>query len=85
METLTSLTLQALIAREIRDCPCGREHSAGLSYLRIGREAVRSLPEALAAIGCRRPFVVCDGNTRRAALGKALSVLGEAGLTYTVF
>jgi glycerol-1-phosphate dehydrogenase [NAD(P)+] len=85
METLTSLTLQELVAREIRDCPCGREHRAGLTFLRIGRNAVHSLPDALAAIGCKRPFVVCDGNTRRAALGKALAVLGDAGITYTVF
>ena len=85
MRTLTELTTQELIAHEITDCACGREHRAGIRYLRVGRDATRHLAEGLAAIGCRRPFVVCDRHTRQAALGKALAALGAAGLTYTVY
>ncbi len=85
METLAELSLQELIAQDIHNCPCGRVHSAGLRFLRVGRDAVRELPAALAAIGCKRPFVVCDHNTRQAALGKVLAALGAAGLTYTVY
>lgn len=85
MKTLAEMSLNELIEQDIRDCPCGRAHHAGVTYLRIGRDAVQSLPDALAAIGCRRPFVVCDRNTRQAALGKALAALGAAGVTYTVY
>lgn len=85
MKTLAELTFQELIAHEIKDCACGREHSAGIRYLRVGRDATHRLAEGLAAIGCKRPFVVCDRYTRQAALGKALAALGAAGLTYTVY
>jgi len=85
MTTLAEMSLNELIELDRRDCACGREHRAGLRFLRIGRGAVHSLPEALNAIGCKRPFVVCDRNTRQAALGKALAALGAAGVTYTVF
>lgn len=81
----TEKALSELIEQGLPDCPCGREHLAGIKYLRIGRDATHALPEGLAAIGCKRPFVVCDRHTRQAALGKALAALGAAGLTYTVY
>ncbi len=63
-----------------RDEPCGADSAPRattapaasimrvyLPWLRIGRGALEALPEALEAVNARRPFVVCDDNTYRAA------------------
>ena len=85
MKTLAEMSLEELIAPDLRACTCGREHSAGLRYLKIGRDATRFLPEALEAIGCHKPFVVCDCHTEVAAMGKVRAVLDAAGIVYTSY
>ena len=79
------MTLEELIAPGGQACTCGREHRAGLKYLKIGQGAVRMLPEALAAIGCAHPLVVCDLNTERAAMPQVLQALQGAGIPYELY
>lgn len=83
METmhLADLSLEKLISGDFA-CACGRRHSVPLKFVRVGRDAVEALPEALAAIGCRKPFVVCDRNTRRAAWDRVRTVLENAKIVY---
>jgi len=65
------------------DCSCGRHHETSLAYLKIGAGAIGSLPEALAASGITRPFVLCDQNTWRIAQEKVLPVLRAVDIPYT--
>ena len=82
LQTTTEPTLEALIASGLRNCECGRPHETGLWFLRIGRDATRFLPEALRAVGIRRPFVVCDRRTEAAAMGEVRAALDGAGMPY---
>ncbi len=84
MKNLGEMTLEELIEKHSL-CECGREHSVGLQYVKIGPDATRFLPDALAAIHCRKPFVVCDMNTRRVAMGPVEAALRGAGIPYVVY
>ena len=85
MSRYGEMDLQTLIKPMREPCACGREHLAGLMFVNIGRDAVRSLPEALQVIGCRKPFIVCDENTRAVALPKVRTALLEANLESVTF
>lgn len=85
MSRYGEMDLQTLIKPMREPCACGREHQAGLMFVNIGRDAVRSLPEALQVIGCRKPFIVCDENTRAVALPKVRTALLEANLESVTF
>lgn len=80
-QILSQMTLEELIAKP-HPCACGQVHEAPLRFVRVGRNAVQALPEALHTIGCHRPFIVCDKNTRRAAWDKVRTVLEQAGIPY---
>ena len=68
MKKLGEMTLEELIVPSQRACACGRDHRVGLAYVKIGRDAVRFLPDAVKTLGCHKPFVVCDRHTRAAAM-----------------
>lgn len=55
-------------------CPCGRKHIVAVEQAVIESGAIRRLPDFLKKHGFRRPAVVCDDNTWRAA-GKAVKEL----------
>ena len=78
-------SLEELVAAQEHACACGRRHSCGLHYLKIGSGAVKYLPEALQAAGGTRPFIVCDKHTEAAAWGKVEPVLAAAGIDYCKF
>ena len=85
MKPLNDMTLSELIAPGGHACACGRTHSAGLDYLKIGSGAVRLLPDALAKIGIKHPFVFCDRNTYKAAMPQVERALSGAEIPYVRF
>lgn len=85
MELFENLSLNELMRPEGFDCECGVHHGVSLKYIKIARGAIRSLPEAVKAVGGSKPFIVCDKNTYAAAGEKAAAVLKEAGIGSTVF
>ena len=52
------MTLEELVRHEGYDCSCGKHHSCGLDYLKIGRGAIVRVAEMVAAMGKKKPFVV---------------------------
>lgn len=66
-------------------CACGKTHVTDLSFLKVGREAVRSLPEAMSVLGVRRPFIVSDYSTHRSAWPHLQPVLERSGIPYTSY
>lgn len=82
---LKDMTLETLIRREGHNCACGRHHGIGLKFLRIGSGAVEALGEAMAAIGCRYPFIVCDSDTKKAAWAFVEKELEKARLSYQLY
>jgi glycerol-1-phosphate dehydrogenase [NAD(P)+] len=85
MKRFGEMSLEELIVPGRSSCACGREHRVGLKYVKIGRDAVRYLPDAVKALGCYKPFVVCDRHTRAAAMEKVETALKTAGIPYVVY
>ncbi len=85
MAQLRDLSMAELLSDTGYVCSCGRTHRAGLQVLKIGSGAVDFLPEALATLACKRPFVICDGNTWQAAGDRVDGVLAQAGIAYVRF
>ena len=80
--------MAATLAELIRDggffCPhCKRFHDITLKNVITERGAVRRLPEVLAKRGIRRPYLLADVNTWRAAGEAAAAALTEAGIAYS--
>ena len=85
MPCFDKMSLKELIRPEGFDCECGRHHVCALQYLKIGRGAVESVPEMLAAMGKKRPFVVCDQNTYEVAGRRVCEILDRAGVEHGLY
>ena len=85
MPRFDQMSLKELIRPEGFDCECGRHHVCALQYLKIGRGAVGSVPEMLAAMGKKRPFVVCDQNTYEVAGRRVCEILDRAGVEHGLY
>lgn len=82
---LRDMTLGELTREEGIPCSCGRVHKCGLRYFRAGQGAVKCLPDALTARSRKRPFLVMDQNTEKAAGDAVRSALREAGVGFSEF
>jgi len=76
---------ELVCAEGFQDCACGRAHVCRMDYLKIGRGAVRFVPEMVRALGAKHPFVICDPNTYQAAGEKVCEILKEAGIPYHLY
>jgi len=85
MVRFEELSLTELIKKGGYACSCGRHHGVEMDYLSIKRGAVSVIPQALCAMGTKKPFIICDENTKAAAWGHIEPVLREAGIGYTLF
>ncbi len=85
MVDFSNFTTEELLAPGGFDCDCGLHHEAPIKYLKIGSGAVKHIPDALAALGAKKPFIVCDLNTKEAAWKFVEPVLRENGIEYSMF
>ena len=85
MIRFSEASIEALIDPKGYDCACGRHHQMKMDYIKIGPGAIASIPEGLAAMGVKRPFVVCDVNTKAAAWDRVKAALEDVGVEYTFF
>lgn len=85
MKEFATLALDDLLHPHHYPCDCGMTHATQLAYLKIGSGAVTHLPQALASIQCKKPFILCDQNTKAAAWDAVRQVLDTAGIPYTLF
>ena len=79
---LWEMSLAELTREEGIPCSCGKVHHCGLRFFRAGPGMVESLPEALAARGRKRPFVIMDEHTEKAAGNRVREVLKAAGVPF---
>ena len=85
MKRFCEMSCEELVSKTGYDCACGKHHACGMDYLKIGRGVIRFLPDMIAAMGKKRPFVVCDKNTYKAAGEQAVAILEKAGIGYTLY
>ena len=85
MINFAETSLCELIRPEGYDCACGRHHSAKMDFLSIRSGAVEDIPAALLAMGAKKPFIICDVNTKAAAWARVKAVIERAGISYTLY
>ena len=78
-------SLDTLIAKGGHACACGRVHQVDMDFLCIEPGAVKAIPRGLAAIGGKKPFIVCDVHTKAAAWDAVRPVLEAAGIAYVLY
>ena len=85
MPDFSEMTFDQLTKKGGYDCECGRHHATDLEFLRIGRNAIETVPEGLKAVGATRPMVICDPNTYEAAGRRVTEILDGAGIPYSLY
>ena len=84
MPDFSNMTFDELTKKGGYDCSCGRHHSTDLEFLRIGRGAVSTVIEGLKAVGAKKPMIIADQNTFKAAGEKVVAILEENNIPYTL-
>lgn len=85
MPDFDRMSIQELTRQEGFDCACGRHHACALDFLRIGSGALAGVGDMVLAMGCKKPFVVCDDNTYRVAGRRVDALLNEAGIPHVLY
>ena len=85
MPDFGKLSLGELVRPEGYRCACGKTHVCALKYLNIGRGIVSEVPKMIAALGKKRPFVVCDENTWAVAGQRVTEILTAAGIEHGLY
>ena len=85
MLDLTNKTIAELINPAGFDCECGHHHAVNIRYIKTGRGVLPCVVEMLEALGSKKPFILCDQNTYRAAGEKVCEILKNAGVEYVLY
>lgn len=85
MAYFDEMSLQEILRPEGHDCACGRRHGTGLQFLRVGQGVINCVPDAIAFMQKKRPFLVADANTWKAAGEKVAAILEKAGIPYSSY
>lgn len=85
MPDFDKMTLEELVRPKGYDCECGKHHVCELQYLKIGRGALKNIPDMLAAMNKERPFVVCDQNTYAVAGQNVCEILKNEKIDYSCY
>ncbi len=85
MANFDKMSLEMLVRPEGHDCECGKHHVCELKYLKVGRGVIANVPDMIAALGKKKPFVVCDKNTYAVAGERVCQILTDAGIAHTCY
>ncbi len=66
------------------DCTCGRTHSTALREAIIRPGALQDVPALVQRLGCKKPLVLCDMNTWKAAGERMTACFDQAGASYSL-
>jgi len=66
-------------------CSCGKEHRCALEELIVGAGVISHTAEVLKRRGIKRPFLIADINTYKAAGEKVAGVLEAANMPYSKY
>ena len=85
MPDFDRMSLEELIRPEGFDCPCGKHHVCAMDFLAIAPGAVNRTAEMVRAMGCQKPFVICDENTYAAAGKRVDELLTAANIDHLLY
>ena len=84
MLNLSTMSIAELIDPKGYDCECGKHHGVNIRYIKTGKGVVSCVPEMIEALGAKKPFVLCDQSTWKAAGEKVCQILSDAGIPYVL-
>ena len=84
MLNLSNKSIAELIDPRGFDCECGKHHAVDIRYIKTGIGVIDCVPEMLEALGAKKPFVLCDQSTWKAAGEKVCNILKEANIPYVL-
>ena len=61
------------------ECDCGMTHYAPIKAVKIGEDAIQSIPEYVRAFGYQNPYIICDKITYEIAGKQCEQLLIDAG------
>lgn len=64
-------------------CSCGREHDIAIDEVVVGKGAIKRLPEFVAKYQAKKPFILADRNTYKAAGGAVEDILRGSGIPFS--
>ena len=64
-------------------CSCGREHDIAIDEVVVGKGAIKRLPEFVAKYQAKKPFILADRNTYKAAGGAVEDILRSSGIPFS--
>lgn len=76
-----ALDLNTYLGKEI-SCSCGHRHYSSVKRIDIDKDAVKRLPAHIKELGYKKPFIVADINTWKAAGQAAAAELEKAGIEF---
>ncbi|HHZ13210.1 MAG: sn-glycerol-1-phosphate dehydrogenase [Caldicoprobacterales bacterium] len=79
---LSELPIGELLNLRGFDCSCGKKHKTALSHLEIGPGALDNLFFVLEKYQVKKPFIICDKNTLKAAGEIVYDMLNRKGMDY---
>lgn len=79
----TPMELNAYLDRHFT-CGCGKEHYAALRAVRVGKNALKDLPDLVKAMGFKSLYLISDPITYGIAGEKCAKILGDAGIRYKI-
>lgn len=84
MLNLSNKSIAELIDPRGFDCECGRRHAVNIRYIKTGIGVIDCVPEMIAALGAKKPFVLCDQSTWKAAGERVCAILRAADIPYVL-
>lgn len=66
-------------------CSCGKVHDVAIDDVVIGNGVIRRLPEFVAKYAAKKPFILADSNTYRAAGEFVAELLQSNGIAFSKF
>ena len=79
------MSIGELLRQDGFECACGKKHYAGVEQVYIEENAILRLPEILKKLGVKKPFLLSDVNTWKAAGEKVASAFSGAGYAFSGF
>ena len=68
-----------------KHCSCGREHDIAIDDVIVGKGVIQRLPEFVAKYQAKKPFILADKNTYKAAGETVEAILRENGFAYSTY
>lgn len=63
-------------------CSCGREHDVAIDDVVVGSGVIQRLPEYVAKYNAKKPFILADCNTYKAAGKTVADILQNSGIAF---